>query len=420
MDNVTRFNNESGFSFSDDVIAKALNNIYKKECDVKKDIEPNIFKETFRIINEAADKGVAQSTVNTSDAFNNALRYNNAVYAAFRTHRMQNDIATQLLDDKGKLKPFAAFKADTEPLVSHHVNAWLQTEYDTAIRRAHLAADWQRFTSEKDVLPNLEWLPSTSITPGEDHRPFWGMIAPIDAPEWDMNRPGDRWGCKCGLRSTDKTPTPIPHGTENDKPSAGLENNPGKDAMLFAPTNPMQANAYPGAEKAVSGFIDELVAQKEIEDVDFDPEKEAKEKNIAKQKIVASRNEVKDWADKEIPKGKALNIKINDKYINKITLTRASVKTLVSKPHSDIIQRNNAVMNMKKLFNKADFYGWAEDEKINGIKKHPDVDYWMYYKSDEWYVCVKRTMDKLYKPYAIVDENDFTKIVGVKKESPIR
>ncbi|MCB6967339.1 phage head morphogenesis protein, partial [Phocaeicola dorei] len=78
---------------------------------------------------------------------------------------------------------------------------------DTAVIRAHQAADWRQFEREKDVLPNLKWMPSTSIHPGADHRIFWGTIRPIDDPFWNEHKPGDRWNCKCTLSSTDEAPT---------------------------------------------------------------------------------------------------------------------------------------------------------------------------------------------------------------------
>ncbi len=127
---------------------------------------------------------------------------------------------------------------DVQPYVRHQNRAWLRTEYDTAVRRAHQAADWQQFEAEKDVLPNLEWIPSTSPTPGADHRVFWGTVLPVDDPFWKEHRPGDRWNCKCELRNTDKDCTARPSGTEKDNPQSGLENNPGKDGHLFSDKHP--------------------------------------------------------------------------------------------------------------------------------------------------------------------------------------
>lgn len=178
-------------------------------------------------------------TEEPNDAFLQAIKTNNEVFAAFRTHRMQNDIAKRMVDDKGELKSFSQFARDVRPYTDHQNRQWLRTEYNTAVIRAHQAADWKQFEAEKDVLPNLEWMPSTSPNPGKDHQTYWGTILPIDHPFWDQHRPGDRWNCKCSLRNTDVEPTPVPEsGTGNDEPNRGLENNPGKDGKLFSDKHP--------------------------------------------------------------------------------------------------------------------------------------------------------------------------------------
>ena len=228
--------------FTAETIAKALTAIYGKEFDIDSELEAHIFEETRRIFAQAAAEGIADSVEGGADVpgdeFLKALRESVDVFSAFRTHRMQNDIAAQLTDEKGQLKPFSRFAKDVQPYVRHKNRAWLRTEYDTAVRRAHQAADWQQFEAEKDVLPNLEWIPSTSPTPGADHRVFWGTVLPVDDPFWKEHRPGDRWNCKCELRATDKDCTARPSGTEKDNPQSGLENNPGKDGHLFSDKHP--------------------------------------------------------------------------------------------------------------------------------------------------------------------------------------
>lgn len=199
----------------------------------------------MRLLNLASATGISEAidagTAEPDDAFLHEIKTNNEVFAAFRTHRMQNDIAQRMVDDKGELKSFSQFARDVRPYTDHQNRQWLRTEYNTAVTRAHQAADWRQFEAEKDVLPNLEWIPSSSVHPGADHRVFWGTVLPIDHPFWKEHRPGDRWNCKCSLRNTDKEPTTVPKGTSNDEPNSGLENNPGKDGKLFSDKHPYMA-----------------------------------------------------------------------------------------------------------------------------------------------------------------------------------
>ena len=231
------------------------------------DIEINLFNEICDRINEAARKGLDESgTVDPDDDFRAAILRNNEVFVAFKVHRMQNDMARLLLDSNGNLKPFEQWRKEVMPIASHQVGQWLRTEYNTAVLRAHQAADWQQFEREKDVLPNLRWMPSTSVNPGKDHMVFWGTVRPIDDPFWNEHRPGDRWNCKCDLSSTDDPVTEIPDFTKKDNPHPGLDNNPGKDGKLFSDTHPYIANAYPGAKKAVERLMGKLDAVREAEE----------------------------------------------------------------------------------------------------------------------------------------------------------
>lgn len=257
---------EQGFSFDKTVLKSSLRRIYKEEFNVTTEIDEGLFDQTLKNFNTATDIGIGLSHFDPRPAFINELKYNNAVFSAFRVHRMQNDIAKQLIDSEGKLKTFRQFAKDVAPITDHHVNQWLRTEYDTAVIRAHQAADWKQFEAEKDVLPNLEWMPTTSLTPGEDHRPFWGTIAPVNAGFWNEHRPGDRWNCKCRLQATDKAVKPFDGDAKNINPQPGLDNNPADDGKLFSDTNPYKTNAYPGAEKAVDNFIENKVdhTQKEF------------------------------------------------------------------------------------------------------------------------------------------------------------
>ena len=227
-----------------------------KGLNVRDDIEDHIFNETLRLFNEAASKGLTDSkwSDDVPDEFINQIRTNNRIWSAFRVHRMQNDIAAQLLDSDGQLKPFDKWLQDIKGMTNHYVGPWLRTEYNTAVLRAHQAADWKHFEAEQDVFPNLRWMPTTSPQQDPLHRQYWEskLTLPINHPFWSEHRPGDRWNCKCTLEQTDapsndaviKDFYPVPQ-------QKGLDNNPGEDGKLFSDSHPYITKAYPGAQAAV-------------------------------------------------------------------------------------------------------------------------------------------------------------------------
>ena len=175
---------------------------------------------------------------------------------------MQNDIAAKLFDENGQLKKFEQWVKDIKGMTNHYVGPWLRTEYNTAILRAHQAADWKHFVDEQDVFPNVRWMPTTSPQQDPLHQQYWEkkLTLPVNHPFWEKHHPGDRWNCKCSLQQTDEPVNdevikdfyPVPQ-------QAGLENNPGEDGKIFSNSHPYVAKAYAGAKGAVEGILEEVL-----------------------------------------------------------------------------------------------------------------------------------------------------------------
>lgn len=244
---------------------RALGNIYRRKFNASTEIEPLLYGAVSGVFRQAADEGFQSSTAADPDRdFHEQLRHSADVFSAFKVHRAQNDMAARLLDSNGVLKPFNQWLKEVMPIASHQCGAWLKTEYDTAVIRAHQAADWQQFWREADVLPNLRWMPSTSVHPGEDHRRYWGTIRPIEDDFWNHHRPGDRWNCKCSLSNTDDAPTPLPEEEKGrdaaaSAPHPGLKGNPGTTAELFSQDHPYYPKSCKNCDFYNPGLKDQLV-----------------------------------------------------------------------------------------------------------------------------------------------------------------
>lgn len=230
--------------FSSDVLRTYLRKLYGADFDYSTDIEPTAWREVLRIINEATIEGLAQAQQppTPEDHFYEQLRHSNEVFSAFKVHSMSQQLGDRLLDSNGKLKPFNKWLDEVKPIASHYVGPWLRTEYNTAVARAHYAADWKTFEANSDIFPNLQWMPTTSPNPDTEHRIFWEnkLTRPIDDPFWDKHHPGDRWNCKCTLEPTDEPVTDIPKPEDREKatPAPGLKGNPAKTGELFDKSHP--------------------------------------------------------------------------------------------------------------------------------------------------------------------------------------
>ena len=203
-----------------------------------------MWRELLRLLHEAAAQGLARGDYQPrhNDEFLNAIRHSNEVFAAFKVHAMGKAMANKLYDDGGQLKPFKQWLNDVQNISSHHVGSWLRTEYNTSVLRAHAAADWQEFVRNKDVMPNLRWMPTTSPDAEASHRSYWEkkLTLPVDHPFWEKHHPQDRWNCKCRLEATDEPASPedLVEDMPAPQPQRGLDNNPGKDGHLVNDTHP--------------------------------------------------------------------------------------------------------------------------------------------------------------------------------------
>ena len=175
--------------------------------DVSNDIEPTAWREVLRIMNSGAVQGLSESMnpPTHEEGFLRSIRHSNEVFSVFKTHAMGTKMAERLIGEDGKLRSFEEWRKAVAPIARHQVGSWLRTEYDTAVIRAHQAADWLEFEANKDIFPNLQWMPTTSVSPESSHQVFWSkpVILPVDDPFWQEHRPGDRWNCKCSLDATD-------------------------------------------------------------------------------------------------------------------------------------------------------------------------------------------------------------------------
>lgn len=227
------------FTFDSSIIEKALENIRSRRLNTGTQVDRGLFSEVNRILANGIDIA-CDGDGRIDGGFRQELQSNIEVFSAFKAHRMGRDMASQLLDEDGNVKPFRQFKKDTEGIVSHHVKAWLRTEYDTAIRRVHRAAEMRQFIEEADVFPNIEWLPSTAVNPREAHKPFYHHVWPIGDPFWNEHRPGDEWGCQCGWQSTDDPVTDNAglEGPDSAPVSPGLGGDPARTGQVFSDDHP--------------------------------------------------------------------------------------------------------------------------------------------------------------------------------------
>lgn len=301
--------------------------------DVEHKIDPDLFTDSYTALNEAVDRAVKLSVKwgKPDKGFIQELKRNNAVFAAFKAHREQNDLAGLLVDDDGNARSFDSFRRAAAPVIGEYNVNWLQTEYTTAVRVARTAVRFKQYEKDGDLYPNGEWLPSRAAEPRMSHRKYYHTVRRLTDPWWETHYPGCVWGCQCDMRNTDKPithvgdnpaapgvePTTVPPSEEAGVRSPGLSRNPARSGELFSRDHPYFTSAYPGAEKAVA---------KKMQTID----------------VKQARKEVQEWAKREVV-GKSF---LNQEIGKEIEVTSTGIKEALNQPHKYIREKNEAINNV--------------------------------------------------------------------------
>lgn len=167
------------------------------------------------------------------------LKTNVAVFSAFKSHSQGAEYVNILVDDNGDKRSWGEFRKLAVEIDREYNRNWLATEYNMATRQARAAEQWTNFVRDEKVYPNLEYMPSQSADPSDEHMQYYGIIKPVNDPFWDTALPPSRWGCKCWVRQTKADPTD--QDVEPPVPLPGIEGNPGKSGRVFSATSPFVA-----------------------------------------------------------------------------------------------------------------------------------------------------------------------------------
>lgn len=158
-----------------------------------------------------------------------------AVDKALAEGRTLRDFAKDLTPELQRLGWWG--KADmVDPKTGETVNAQLgsprrlKTIYNTNMRTARAAGQWERAERTKKALPYMLYELGPSREHRVDHVGWHGTCLSIDDPWWDEHMPPNGWGCKCRVRQVSrveyerlkKNGVQAPDRTQEINPETGL------------------------------------------------------------------------------------------------------------------------------------------------------------------------------------------------------
>ena len=381
--------------------------------DVENSIEPTMWQELTKIMNEATAKGLSKGefSIDHNRGFLNAVKHANKVFAAFKTHAMGKSMASKLLDDNGHLKPFDKWMKDISSISSHHVGSWLKTEYNTAVLRAHNAADWRSFIENKDIMPNLRWMPTTSPDAEAVHRGYWEkkLTLPVEHPFWNKHHPGDRWNCKCSLESTDDPASPddVLDDLPIEPAQRGLENNPGKDGKIFNDTHPyFPKNCNQCSFYKNRGFKNKVKTWFSNQEKDcfncpfFKDCISEQDKNRSLRLRAKKIKEEVEFLKESKP--------TNKEFPHSINVYATGIKEWLNQPHKHYKEKNELLTSFLDVFYNAKYRGSTDDNKERDGVEHTHVFEIELNKEKSW-ILVHEMKWGEYKLHSISDNVNVTK-----------
>lgn len=196
-----------GYSINiDQLINEAIREVYGSKGDEL------INRKLFDITNDALQEGIDTSLTrnDVDEGFIRQFKENAAVFSAFKNHQQTKEIAALMYDEEGNLVPYNKFRKEALKISEKYNEQWLKTEYNTAVKRADLAANLERWKKVKHLYPNLEYLESNAHDQRKEHLEYVGTILPQDHPAWEWLMPPSDFGCDCHIRPTDKEATSVP------------------------------------------------------------------------------------------------------------------------------------------------------------------------------------------------------------------
>lgn len=202
------------------------------------DIAPEVWEHEFLQMSDALADGYGKTGVEwggTDWAFFQNLRYNTAVFDAFKCNREIKDIHKLLMNDDGTAKTWEEFRRDAMRVCEQYNQRWLQTEFNQAHAAAKAARRWQDCERNADLYPNLRYIAVQDERTRESHAALHGCVIPIGHPFWDKYYPPNGWNCRCSVQPTDD-PVRMPPGVPVVPEM--FQANAGKTAQIFDLSHP--------------------------------------------------------------------------------------------------------------------------------------------------------------------------------------
>lgn len=184
----------------DDLIRELADEVYKSKNDHH--YSPELVQETADELADAIGEGYGDLSVDwdTPDHLMlEKLVENVFSFSAAKSYQQLQDITNALIDGDGRQREFSDFKAAVDALGYKYNVDWLQTEYQTAVGSATMAARWAEYKKEADIFPMLQYQTVGDNRVRAEHKLLDGVTKHINDEFWKTYYPPNGWNCRCDV-----------------------------------------------------------------------------------------------------------------------------------------------------------------------------------------------------------------------------
>ena len=125
------------------------------------------------------------------------LRNNVWAFSGYSDYQMIRDLSAALVDENGKLRSESDFFAEAEKIGKVFNRDRLTVERNHAIATSQMAARWEEYQNNADILPNLRYKTVGDDRVRQAHRALDNIVRPINDSFWLTYYPPNDWGCRC-------------------------------------------------------------------------------------------------------------------------------------------------------------------------------------------------------------------------------
>ena len=304
-----------------------------------------LIAETARILTQAIDDGLPHEVPET---VRYALENNAFVFSGFKTFHSMREIGLSMVTDKGDIKPFNQFLNDVQTINKKYNRNYLYAEYNHAVGTSLMAAKWHDIEQDGDRY-DLQYRTANDSHVREEHALLNDTTLPPSDPFWDKYYPPNGWNCRCTVVQVrkGKYPTSDPELAmkRGDNCTASVKQqmfryNPGKTMELFPPKHPYYKTPAE-AKKAV----EQMAAEQQRE------------------YIAQRRREIRQYMAEHLDEPL-----VNQEFHRTATMSGGSVKEFLNQPHKFLVQKNELLLDIKRVFKGARYLGVNPAYVKKGLK----------------------------------------------------